>query len=163
MGEEKWIPCYETDAYEVSSDGLIRNAKTGRILKTQIDDHGRERVTIQVNGMKQTRMVHRLVAEAFYNIGLGEANAYHRDGNKLNNRIDNIEIGDRSDAIKNACANGCFHSTRRKKLMVVETGKIYNSIRECSEDTGINPSTISKCLNYDFYGNRQGLHFVAVD
>lgn len=45
MKEWKTIPEYPM--YEVSSEGEIRNRKTGRILKTQIDVHGYKRMTVR--------------------------------------------------------------------------------------------------------------------
>ena len=104
-----------------------------------------------------------MVADAFYNEDLSSSDVYHRDGDKTNNRIDNLLVGDRSDSIHNAQIHGKYVSSRQKEVTVVETGKSYKSIKECSEDIGVNQSTISKCLNYDFYGNRKGLHFEPAD
>lgn len=163
MEEEIWKPCYETDDYEVSSEGRVRNVRSGRVLKTHIDGRGRERIIIYINGMQRHRLVHKLVAEAFMEESLNNKDIFHDDGNKLNNRIDNLIVGDRADSINNARVHGRYESRRQKGLIVVETGKTYKSIKECSDDIGINQSSISKCLNYDFYGNKKGLHFKQAD
>ena len=156
---ETWTSCYDTDDYEVSNTGRIRNARTGRVLKTQIDKRGRERVVIYVNGMRRYKFVHKIVAEAFLKENLDDKDVYHIDCDKTNNRIDNLLVGERSNSIHNAKEHGLYESKRKKPLIVVETGKAYDSITECSKDIGINSTTISKCLNYEFYGNRGNLHF----
>lgn len=58
----KKIDGYEN--YSVSSEGRVRNDKTGRILKIRSDKDGYELVDLRKNGRK-TFKVHRLVAQAF--------------------------------------------------------------------------------------------------
>ena len=41
---EEWKPLRETDQYEVSTEGRIRNVRTGRILTGTIDGLGRVQV-----------------------------------------------------------------------------------------------------------------------
>ena len=159
---EEWRRCYETDDYEVSNLGEIRNTKTGRILKTYIDDQGREIVSIKIDGRNYTRRVHRLVAEAFYGADCEGLEIYHRDRNKLNNRLSNLALGTRSEVIAHTYKLG-RSPANQKRIRCIETGKEYESIRECSKAVGLCESTISKCLNYSFNHNRKGLHFEVID
>lgn len=46
-GIEVWLPAKGFDNYEVSSKGRVRNVKTGRILKTQINDRGYEHLSLR--------------------------------------------------------------------------------------------------------------------
>lgn len=77
--------------YEASEDGDIRNSETKRILKKQINMHGYYILTLRIIPNEQLNVrVHRLVAETF----LGDSNGRiinHKDGNKLNNNIYNLE------------------------------------------------------------------------
>lgn len=144
--KEQWIESNIAEGYEVSSEGRVRNSKTGRILTPSPDNKGYETVKIKENGRHITKRVGRLVADAFLDEEYGKPCVGYIDGNKRNNRVDNLE-----------------RKRRNKRIRVIETGEIYNSISECSEAIGMNKATISKCCNYDFYSNAKGLHFEAVD
>lgn len=143
---EKWRQNRELENYEVSNEGRVRNSKTGKVLKPSLDSKGYETVKVTSNGRRITKRVGKLVADTYLGEDPTKPRIKYIDGNKHNNRPDNIEL-----------------KSRGKKIRVVETGEVYDSISECSKVIGINKSTISKCCNYDFYNNRQGLHFEAVD
>ena len=90
---EEWREIPGT-VYSVSSEGRVSSGKCGKmeILKPSVSSRGYHHVSIYFNGTKQTRPVHRLVAEAF----LGprptprhEVN--HKDGDKTNNCVKNLE------------------------------------------------------------------------
>jgi hypothetical protein len=89
--EQEWRPV-RAGKYEVTSDGLVRSAKTKRILK-QNNSSGYWRVEMCHRGraVRENTGVHRLVADAF----APNPNFYncvnHKDGNKLNNNADNLE------------------------------------------------------------------------
>ena len=76
--------------YEVSNIGRIRNIR-GKLVKQSMTVSGYKRVTLRKNNIAKTKLAHRLVAEAFipnpnnYNI------VNHKDENKLNNNVENLE------------------------------------------------------------------------
>lgn len=144
--EEIWIESNMIDGYEVSSEGRIRNINTGRILKPSLDSNGYEIVKVKENGRRVTKRVGRVVADAFIIDDPEKPHVGHIDGDKRNNRASNLE--------RRRC---------NKKIKVVETGEVYDSISQCSKAIGMNKSSISKCCNYDFYNNRKGLHFEIID
>jgi hypothetical protein len=85
--------------YDVSSDGLVRRSPDapprkatypGRILNPDCAT-GYNRVYLQVNGKVCRELVHRLVAMAFLPTVASGRHVNHMDGNKLNNRVDNLE------------------------------------------------------------------------
>lgn len=84
---ENWKLVSENPKYEVNKVGQIRNTKTGRLLKLFFSHNGYLRVSL---GGKN-RMVHRLVAQAF----IPNPNNYpfinHKDENKENNNVENLE------------------------------------------------------------------------
>lgn len=89
--------------YQVSNEGNVRSLdriikhypkdyfQKGRILKTAPSKTGYQMVVLINHNHRETRFVHRLVAEAF----LENANNYpvvnHKDENKANNQVENLE------------------------------------------------------------------------
>lgn len=105
---EEWKPIFGyEDHYEVSSSGrvrsitrtitqrnrfgrLIKYQKEGRILK-QHDRNGYLAVQLCKDGIETTQSVHRLVATTFIDNPLGLQQVNHKDENKHNNSVDNLE------------------------------------------------------------------------
>lgn len=95
--EEIWkdVKGYE-GLYQVSNLGRIKsfnymNTGKEKILKNRLDKGGYYSIVLYKNGKYINKKVHRLVAEAFIpNLdNLPQVN--HKDENKLNNRVDNLE------------------------------------------------------------------------
>lgn len=94
------------DLYEVSDFGRIRNRKTGKVLKA-IKDHcnshhpkgrpARVRLAVaSVSGSLEFQVAH-LIYGAFYPEALKHDRLYnavigHKDGDKWNNRLENLEL-----------------------------------------------------------------------
>ena len=144
--EEVWKQIKENKNYEVSNLGRVRNAKTGRILKHSIDKEGNSIVTLYSKSKKNVSKIHRLVFGNHTEHDLTNEYVSHIDGDKQNNELNNLEL-----------------KHKRKKILVVETGEIFNSIAECSEALDMSISTISKCCNYSFYNNQYNYHFKEID
>ena len=92
MEEEQWKYIDEDHRYEISSFGNVRNTKSHRILKQAVQNSGHTFVCLSLNGCRRCTPVQRLVMNAFNPIP--NSNAYiihHKDYNKQNNRIDNLE------------------------------------------------------------------------
>ena len=95
--EEIWKPIEGTDGgYEVSNLGRVRSMKmyrgaTGRIMPHTKQHHGYHAVMFHINGKAQCRKVHRLVAEAFIPNPDKLTDVNHKDGNKDNNQVSNLE------------------------------------------------------------------------
>ena len=101
---EFWKDIKEDPRYEVSNEGRVRNKATGRILIPQLNhEGGYHRVTIQ----GKHKYVHRLVADAFYDVALDKyKDVNHIDGNKTNNTVGNLEVVSRKENIRHAFING---------------------------------------------------------
>lgn len=124
---EKWnqIKGYE-GIYEVSTFGNVRsidrevlahNCKRvlylkGKQLKPAINKDGYKRVGLCKNRKNKSFSIHRLVATTFLNKPEYKSEVNHKDGNKLNNKVDNLEWITHSENVKHA-----FHNGLAKKMI----------------------------------------------
>lgn len=87
----KDIPGYE-DQYRITSWGRVFNATSQRFLYPYITKKGYLRVDLYgPDGKRKHFKVHRLVANAFIPNPDGKPQVNHKDGNKQNNSITNLE------------------------------------------------------------------------
>lgn len=144
---ERWLTIKDFPNYEVSDKGKIKNSKTGRILKTRINEHGYEQVQLRKDRFPITKRVHRLIADTFYDGNHDGLDVNHIDGNKTNNSLDNLEFCTRHHNVQHAFDTGLKQPSRQMKVRVIETGEVFNSIRECGRVLRCNQSDIVKCLS----------------
>lgn len=91
MEEWKDIETFE-GKYQVSNYGRVRNIQTNHILTQGLRPNGYYQVTLwrkKYDGV--TRTVHKLVAETFITNPLNLPQVNHKDHNRLNNCVENLE------------------------------------------------------------------------
>lgn len=143
--EYKIIPGFNN--YEITKSGIVRNKSTKKILigyKTEYISF----TLVGTNDKNKKELVHRLVSKTY----LENINNYeivnHKDGNKLNNNVDNLEWCSRSYNVRHAIENGLI---KTKKVNQLDKYKnvlnIFNSLKEAGEKTNTNKSNISKVCN----------------
>lgn len=91
--EERWVDVKNYEGlYEVSNLGSVRNAKTMRILKPQIQQkHKYLTVTLSKDNSKKTFLIHRLVAEAFLQNPFNHNEVNHKNCITTDNNASNLE------------------------------------------------------------------------
>lgn len=106
MENEVWknIPNYEK-LYQASNLGRIRNKKTKNILKG-VDTKGYLRITISYKNERKIISKHRLIAMTFIPNPNNYPEVNHIDGNKHNNRVDNLEWCTRQQNAIHSIING---------------------------------------------------------
>jgi hypothetical protein len=98
----KPIPNY-VGRYLVSDTGDVLSAITGLILSPGLAGNGYLSVSLMnKNGVARTHMLHRLIAEAFIPNPDELPEVNHKDGNKLNNVISNLEWCSYTDNLKHS-------------------------------------------------------------
>ena len=118
MSRTEWREIAGTQGnYFVSDDGQVwsrpRKNSSGGLLKIGRNSHGYLVVDLSVNGKTTTRRVHRLVIEAFAGPPDDGHECRHLDGDKTNNRIDNLVWGTRSENAFDRVRHGT-HATGSK-------------------------------------------------
>ena len=153
--------------YQVSSEGRVkslnyRRTRQERILKTRYNKQGYLQVSLHKNGKGKNFRIHRLVAFAFIenNSPLIKTEVNHKDENKMNNCVENLEwcnreynnnYGTRNERAsksmsgKNSPMYGRTGENHHnsKAVICITTGTIYGSISEASRLTGIAQANIS--------------------
>ena len=86
---KKLIPNYPN--YWICDNGEVFNEATGHFLRGSIGEHGYRYYRLSKDNKKQMFYGHRLVAEAFLENPNNLPVVNHKDGNKLNNNVNNLE------------------------------------------------------------------------
>ena len=154
--EEIWrdIEGYE-GFYQVSNTGKVkslnyRNTGKEEILKAYDDGNGYLKVGLFKDGKREQPLVHVLVATAFLdNVdNLPEVN--HKDEDKTNNCVENLEYCSSSYNINYGTRNKKVAEKNSKPVFSVDkvSGLImeFPSAREAERQTGISNSNICACL-----------------
>lgn len=86
----KPIKGYEGE-YEVDDSGFIFSLKSNKFLKAATGNSGYLAVSLSKDGHVNGLMVHRVVAIAFIDNPENKKEVNHKDYNKLNNNVNNLE------------------------------------------------------------------------
>lgn len=127
--------------YRIVSFGRGRRICGGRILSPQ--NHSAGYLAYPV-GHGRTQLAHRLVAEAFLEKQPGKPNVNHLDGNKKNNIVSNLEWASQAENISHAYENGL--NSRRRAVVCVETGDVYESLAAAARAMGQSAGSLDHML-----------------
>lgn len=155
--QEIWKPVAECNGeYYVSNWGRVKSYKNGkeRILKHWIVK-GYAFVQLSKNQKKKSMSIHRLVADSFIANPLNKETVNHKDGNKTNNCLDNLEWMTLKENVQHAWQNGlcekkrfALGKTKRKPVMDIVSGKKYDSLTLACKDIGENYGTHTSRIFY---------------
>ena len=166
---ERWRIIRHFVNYEISDWGRVRNKDTHYIVKPQLSSSGYLTVRIRRHHGdydKPALNVHRLVAEAFIDGGSPELQVNHKDGNKLNNHVSNLEWCTRKENSQHAMRMGLFNpeppEPPKRKVRIVESEEVFDSIRDCAKALNVAEQHIWACLN-GRRNTRNGLHFEYIN
>ena len=149
--KEEWKPIkgYE-GLYEVSNMGRVKSLYYGKdiILKQGMDHNGYMVLGLSKDGTRSTKKVHRLVATAFIRNTNNYEVVNHKNGNKKDNTVDNLEWCTSSYNIKHAYHNRLMNTDAQKKSVILykKYGE-YKSITEAAEALGVNKWGLSRAIH----------------
>ncbi|ARF11235.1 HNH endonuclease [Klosneuvirus KNV1] len=88
--EEQWVDIEGHKNYQISTNGRVKNIKTGKILYPGLNSKYYSISLSEINDFSRYR-IHRLVAKHFIpNDDLNKIIVDHKDNNKLNNYVSNL-------------------------------------------------------------------------
>ncbi|WP_182006269.1 NUMOD4 domain-containing protein [Priestia aryabhattai] len=157
--------------YQISNTGKVKSLpKTMgnknhlspvRILKNKVDKYGYECIKLcdqKEKGKIKYRTIHRLVANAFIDNPQNLKTVNHKDGNKLNNNVSNLEWASVKQNIQHAWDIGLKEKVRKRasefhgqkcKLINIETNEelVFESLSKLSLFLGYNSHWLSSAIN----------------
>jgi len=151
--------CYQVSNYDnvKSIERIVNHSIYGKllikskILKTSVTNKGYLIVGLWKNNKGKSKTIHRLVIGTFISNPNNKLQVNHKDGNKTNNYLTNLEWSTSSENIKHAYNNNLIHSKTIPVLQFSKNDeflKEFNSITEASNYTNIDKSEISSvCHN----------------
>jgi hypothetical protein len=164
---EEWRSIPEFSGYDVSSLGRVRSINRlcgnrpgitkGKLLKPFVNKRGYLEVNLYKNSKSTAKIIHRLVAQAFIPNDNNKPQVNHIDGNKLNNKVSNLEWMSNSENQKHAYSLGLQPSrageSNNKATItdkdVTRLKLLYNSgktTKEVSELIGVSLSIVRQII-----------------
>lgn len=146
---EKWkaVKGYE-GLYEVSNYGRVKSVahvSCGRHFKEKILKGGKFSngylfACLRKDGSNKNHLVHRLVAVAFLDNPENLPEVNHKDGNRTNNRLENLEWCSRSYNLEHALLIGLMPSQCKiRRSVIVKRGEkiaTFETMKDCAEFFG---------------------------
>lgn len=160
---EKWKPVKDFEKlYEISNYGRVKSYRIkpeGVILKLCDNGNGYKYVSLSMNGKRNKRYIHRLVAIHFIDNPLGKEEVNHINGDKSKNSVDNLEWVNSSENKQHALNTGLMGTGEKhyaakltyekvKEIRELAENSVYNN-REIGEMFGVSRATI-----WDITSNR---------
>ena len=146
--------------YQVSNFGRVKSL--ARVVKSRwgtdkplserpvreiVDGLGYSRLSLSKNGIVKTHKIHRLVAEAF---SQGEGHVNHKDGNKQNNNVENLEFCTSKENNDHAFNNGLRPTKYKQPIVCEQTGEVYESQAVLARSIKISHTMVSSYMKGNF-------------
>lgn len=165
--KEVWKPVigYEK-SYEVSSFGRVRSLprngtkKEKHILALNYKKNGYVNILLSQNGQKKTHRVHRLVASAFIHNPENKPQINHKNGNRSDNRVKNLEWVTSKENIRHKFDVLGYKVVRHgmKPVICIETGEVFDAIKSAERKYGNSYGAIRRVVNSE-QKTAYGLHW----
>lgn len=133
--------------YAITSCGKVWSYKNKRFLSTHKNSKGYKRVYLCKDNIGKFLAIHRLVAKAYIpNIdNLPQVN--HKDENKENNSVNNLEWCANKYNSNYGTRNKRMAKSKWKKVLCLELDRIFDSEKQAERELKIGVSRISECCS----------------
>ena len=142
MIEEQWAEIDGFPDYAVSNLGQVKSLRFNRLLNPRSNSYGLLRVTLYHERKAKEFYVHHLVAAAFIDGYIPGKQVRHREDNEDNN-VYNLKF---PEGVRLGRLIQNPPEPRHRRILIVETGKVFNTIHECAEHLQAQTSSIYRVL-----------------
>jgi len=153
--------------YLVNENGDVWSKKNNIFIKSWIGHNGYRSVSIYSDCKKKNYSLHRLVAIAFINNPENKPEVNHKDGNKLNNHVSNLEwctmsenaihayrtgllkVSEKAISLtvaRNKLRKGLNHKLSKQVINTVN-GKVYECISDLRKELGLSHTYVAAMLS----------------
>lgn len=150
------------DLFLISNCGELKSKRTGKVLKQHNNRNGYMNVATKVGGRKGKDVcfkIHRLVAEAFIDNPECKPLVNHKDGDKTNNHVDNLEWATAKENCQHAIATGLTVPVAKLSCCKVDSAeevkRLYKTGKHTHRTLGVmfdvHHTTIGKILRGEIY------------
>lgn len=126
MKKEEWKDIKGYEHYMVSNMGNVYSKIKGIILKPGDNGRGYMFVNLHKNKTAKSFYIHRLVGDAFIKQVDGKPQINHKDCNKKNNHVENLEWVDNRENTDHAVNNNRFYTSEYQKK---QTSKANSGVK----------------------------------
>jgi hypothetical protein len=137
--------------YLVTNQGTIYSLRKRGYISQFTTADGYMTVCLKTPTTKVTLMVHRIVADAYLVKDTSRRIVNHKDSNRQNNRVSNLEYVTQKENLLHSCESGNKAKFKKAVQMIDPVERtvlaIFTSITEASKTTRIDRMSISQCCN----------------
>ena len=131
--------------YAITENGEVWSYRSNKWLNPSTHYRGYKVVCLSDKGKADSFFVHRLVAETFLPNPDNLPEVNHKDENKANNSIANLEWIDHTQNINYGTAMTRASKAKSKSTYCLELDKYFDSVLEAAQYTNIPKASISQC------------------
>lgn len=147
--EMEWRTVKEYERYEVNKKGEIRHKKRKRILTPRKNSGGYLYVNFNIKGERKNFAVHRIVANAFIPNPNGYLEVNHKDYDRTNNNVDNLEWVSSSQNKFHALLKEENRDAKGKSVNQYSKDgtfiKTHKTVSKAAKEVGCTVGAISNC------------------
>lgn len=153
----EWFDIPDYPNYKINKLGEIKSIKNNKKLKVLLNAYGYGLVNLHNKNGQKTFLIHRLMAKVFMSDLVANKNLVinHKDLNKLNNSLDNLELVTQKENIEHSRIHGRQKrlkgkdNKRSKKIFQYDVDenllKVWDSVMDVERTIGIKSNSISNC------------------
>lgn len=134
--------------YSIQEDGVIISHRENSPIKPSKNSNGYYKYTFTLNGKREQKLIHQVVAKHFLPNPYDYKQVNHKDGNKANNAVSNLEWISHEDNVQHSLETGLRAGYMPYDVKLALLHKVLNGsqIRQLAKEVGRREETLSGML-----------------